>query len=181
MFAGWLVHFLTKRKNTIDFNSCIMYRSQDMEFGRDHCQGVFRNPICNASLAFADGQEAKLVTSQNGRSVNNHLLFLLVKKVIHSKFPGLGKVISMATFSVNLSCCYTAGSAALFCIITCVASCRNVAESWTPDYFMQHVADTCNIGGNIHYSLLICHATMLQDKLKQNVAPVSSLSAADAV
>ena len=60
-----------------------MYRSQDMEFGRDHCQGVFRNPICNASLAFADGQEAKLVTSQNGRSVNNHLLFLLIKKVIH--------------------------------------------------------------------------------------------------
>ena len=53
-----------------------MYCSQDMEFGRDHCEGVFRNPICNASLAFADGQEAKLVISQNGRSVNNHLLFL---------------------------------------------------------------------------------------------------------
>lgn len=81
-----------------------MYCSQDMEFGRDRCERVFSNPICNASLAFADGQEARLVTSQNGRSVNNHLLFLLIKKVIQSEFPALGKVISMAAFSFNLSC-----------------------------------------------------------------------------
>lgn len=40
----------------------------DMEFGRDRCERVFSNPICNASLAFADGQEARLVTSQNGRT-----------------------------------------------------------------------------------------------------------------
>ncbi|KAJ7356351.1 hypothetical protein OS493_025460 [Desmophyllum pertusum] len=40
----------------------------DMEFGRDGCENVFRNPICNASLAFADGQEARLVTSEDGRT-----------------------------------------------------------------------------------------------------------------
>lgn len=40
-----------------------------MEFGRDCCDNVFRNPICNASLAFADGQEARMVTSQDGRFV----------------------------------------------------------------------------------------------------------------
>ena len=40
-----------------------------MEFGRDGCENVFRNPICNASLAFADGQEARLVTSEDGRFV----------------------------------------------------------------------------------------------------------------
>ena len=40
-----------------------------MEFGRDHCENVFRNPICNASLAFADGQEARMVTSQDTRFV----------------------------------------------------------------------------------------------------------------
>ena len=40
-----------------------------MEFGRDACDNVFRNPICNASLAFADGQEARMVTSQDGRFV----------------------------------------------------------------------------------------------------------------
>lgn len=51
-----------------------------MEFGRDRCEGVFANPICNASLAFADGQEARLVTSQDGRSVNKHLLIFLKKK-----------------------------------------------------------------------------------------------------
>lgn len=38
-----------------------------MEFGRDRCENVFRNPICNASLAFADGQEARLITSQDER------------------------------------------------------------------------------------------------------------------
>ena len=40
-----------------------------MEFGRDGCENVFNNPICNASLAFADGQEARMVTSQDGRFV----------------------------------------------------------------------------------------------------------------
>ena len=40
-----------------------------MEFGRDGCENVFHNPICNASLAFADGQEARMVTSQDGRFV----------------------------------------------------------------------------------------------------------------
>lgn len=42
---------------------------QDIEYGRDGCENVFRNPICNASLAFADGQEARLVLSQDGRFV----------------------------------------------------------------------------------------------------------------
>ena len=51
-----------------------------MEFGRDRCASVFRNPICNASLAFADGQEARLVTSKDGRSVNIHLLIFIYKK-----------------------------------------------------------------------------------------------------
>jgi len=41
---------------------------EDMEFGRDGCENVFHNPICNASLAFADGQEARMVTSQDGRT-----------------------------------------------------------------------------------------------------------------
>ena len=40
-----------------------------MEFGRDGCKNVFHNPICNASLAFADGQEARMVTSQDARFV----------------------------------------------------------------------------------------------------------------
>jgi len=57
-----------------------MSGSQDMEFGRDRRESVFHNPICNASLAFADGQEARLVTSQDGRSVNNHLLIFVHKK-----------------------------------------------------------------------------------------------------
>lgn len=42
---------------------------QDIEYGRDGCENVFHNPICNASLAFADGQEARLVVSQDGRFV----------------------------------------------------------------------------------------------------------------
>ncbi|CAH3123316.1 unnamed protein product [Pocillopora meandrina] len=41
---------------------------EDIEYGRDGCENVFRNPICNASLAFADGQEARLVVSQDGRT-----------------------------------------------------------------------------------------------------------------
>ena len=77
--AGSL-HSVPKRKNTIDFNSYVMSCLQDMEFGRDRCESVFRNPICNASLAFADGQEARLVTSQDGRSVNNQLWFFICKK-----------------------------------------------------------------------------------------------------
>ena len=52
---------------------------QDMEYGRDRCENVFRNPICNASLAFADGQEARLVTSKDGRSANNHFLIFIYK------------------------------------------------------------------------------------------------------
>ena len=71
----------------------------------------------------------------------------------------------MATFSFNLSCNVFARR-----FNSIVASCRNVAESWTPDCFMQHVADTCNAICTTVF--LICHATMLQDKLKENVAPV---------
>lgn len=41
---------------------------EDLEYGRDGCENVFRNPICNASLAFADGQEARMVTSQDART-----------------------------------------------------------------------------------------------------------------
>lgn len=40
---------------------------QDVEYGRDGCENVFHNPICNASLAFTDGQEARMVTSQDAR------------------------------------------------------------------------------------------------------------------
>lgn len=36
------------------------------------------------------------------------------------------------------------------CITICFASCRNVAQSWTPDYFAKLVATTCNTGGNAH-------------------------------
>lgn len=39
----------------------------DVEYGRDGCENVFHNPICNASLAFTDGQEARMVTSQDAR------------------------------------------------------------------------------------------------------------------
>ena len=40
---------------------------QDVEYGRDGCENVFHNPLCNASLAFTDGQEARMVTSQDAR------------------------------------------------------------------------------------------------------------------
>ena len=40
---------------------------QDEEYERDDCENVFHNPICNASLAFTDGQEARMVTSQDAR------------------------------------------------------------------------------------------------------------------
>lgn len=36
------------------------------------------------------------------------------------------------------------------CITICFASCGNVAQSWTPDYFAKLVATTCNTGGNAH-------------------------------
>lgn len=40
---------------------------QDVEYERDGRENVFHNPICNASLAFTDGQEARMVTSQDAR------------------------------------------------------------------------------------------------------------------
>lgn len=73
-----------REKNTMDCNNGVMSCLQDMEFGRDRCESVFRNPICNASLAFADGQEARLVTSRDGRSVNNHLLIFIIKRVVNT-------------------------------------------------------------------------------------------------
>lgn len=41
---------------------------EDIEFGRDGCENAFSNPICNATLAFADGQEARMVSSEDGRT-----------------------------------------------------------------------------------------------------------------
>ena len=64
---------------------------QDMDFGRDGCENAsrppMRNPVCNASLAFADGQEARLVTSQDGRFVSCFFLFLLPTIVVICGVP----------------------------------------------------------------------------------------------
>ena len=40
-----------------------------MEFGRESCESVFRNPFCNASLAFADGQEARMVADRITKNI----------------------------------------------------------------------------------------------------------------
>lgn len=73
---------MPKKKTVTNAMSCSTHSQdidQDMEYGRDRCENVFRNPICNASLAFADGQEARLVTSKDGRSANNHFLIFIYK------------------------------------------------------------------------------------------------------
>lgn len=41
---------------------------EDTEFGRDRCETAFTKQICDATLAFADGQEARMVSSQDGRT-----------------------------------------------------------------------------------------------------------------
>jgi hypothetical protein len=43
---------------------------QDIDYGRDGCEG--RNGMmANATLAFADGKEARLITAQDTRFANN--------------------------------------------------------------------------------------------------------------
>ena len=101
---GRSLHSLPNKKNRIE-NTCVMSSSQDVEFGRDRCESVFRNPICNASLAFADGQEARLVTCQDGRSVNNPVLIFTVEPVynvpVFSGHPLLSGQFSKLRFFVH--------------------------------------------------------------------------------